>query len=44
MIKSIALISDAVHNLSDIAAMTFSYWAEKVTRRLGWKDGSLQPL
>ena len=33
MIQSMALISDAVHNLSDIAAMTFSYWAEKVSRR-----------
>ena len=32
MIQSMALISDAVHNLSDIAAMTFSYWAEKVSR------------
>jgi cobalt-zinc-cadmium efflux system protein len=28
-----ALISDAVHNLSDIAAMIFSYWAEKVAIR-----------
>ncbi len=33
MIQSMALISDAVHNLSDIAAMLFSYWAEKVSRR-----------
>lgn len=33
LIQSMALISDAVHNLSDIAAMTFSYWAEKVARR-----------
>ena len=33
MIQSMALISDAVHNLSDIAAMIFSYWAEKVSRR-----------
>jgi len=33
MIQSMALISDAVHNLSDIAAMMFSYWAEKVARR-----------
>lgn len=33
MIQSMALISDAVHNLSDIAAMIFSYWAEKVARR-----------
>jgi cobalt-zinc-cadmium efflux system protein len=32
-IQSMALISDAVHNLSDIAAMTFSYWAEQVSRR-----------
>jgi len=32
MIQSMALISDAVHNLSDIAAMSFSYWAEKVSR------------
>jgi len=30
LIQSMALISDAVHNLSDIAAMIFSYWAEKV--------------
>jgi len=29
------LISDAVHNLSDIAAMIFSYWAEKGFRRPG---------
>jgi cobalt-zinc-cadmium efflux system protein len=33
MIQSMALISDAVHNLSDIAAMGLSYWAEKVARR-----------
>jgi cobalt-zinc-cadmium efflux system protein len=33
MIQSMALISDAVHNLSDIAHMLFSYWAEKVARR-----------
>jgi len=33
MIGSMALISDAVHNLSDIAHMAFSYWAEKVARR-----------
>lgn len=33
MIQSMALISDAVHNLSDIAAMSFTYWAEKVSRR-----------
>ncbi|MDD5168319.1 MAG: cation diffusion facilitator family transporter, partial [Syntrophales bacterium] len=33
MIQSMALISDAVHNLSDIAAMGFAYWAEKVARR-----------
>ncbi len=33
MIQSMALISDAVHNLSDIATMIFSYWAEKVSRR-----------
>ncbi len=33
LIQSMALISDAVHNLSDIAAMIFSYWAEKVSRR-----------
>lgn len=33
LIGSMALISDAVHNLSDIAAMLFSYWAEKVARR-----------
>ncbi len=32
-IQSMALISDAVHNLSDIAALGFSYWAEKVSRR-----------
>jgi cobalt-zinc-cadmium efflux system protein len=33
MIQSMALISDAVHNLSDIVHMLFSYWAEKVSRR-----------
>jgi cobalt-zinc-cadmium efflux system protein len=33
LIQSMALISDAVHNLSDIAAMGFSYWAEQVARR-----------
>jgi cobalt-zinc-cadmium efflux system protein len=33
LIQSMALISDAVHNLSDIAAMIFSYWAEKISRR-----------
>ena len=33
MIQSMALVSDAVHNLSDIAHMLFSYWAEKVARR-----------
>jgi len=33
LIQSMALISDAVHNLSDIAHMLFSYWAEKVARR-----------
>ena len=33
MIQSMALISDAVHNLSDIATMIFSYWAEKISRR-----------
>ena len=33
LIQSMALISDAVHNLSDIAAMSFTYWAEKVSRR-----------
>ncbi len=33
LIQSMALISDAVHNLSDIAAMGFSYWAEKVSGR-----------
>ncbi len=33
LIQSMALISDAVHNLSDIAAMGFSYWAEKVSSR-----------
>ena len=33
MIQSMALVSDAVHNLSDIAAMIFSYWAEKISLR-----------
>jgi cobalt-zinc-cadmium efflux system protein len=33
LIQSMALISDAVHNLSDIASMIFTYWAEKVARR-----------
>lgn len=33
LIQSMALISDAVHNLSDIVAMGFSYWAEKMSRR-----------
>jgi cobalt-zinc-cadmium efflux system protein len=33
MIQSMALVSDAVHNLSDIAAMSFTYWAEKISRR-----------
>ncbi len=33
MIQSMALISDAVHNMSDIAAMGFSYWADKVSNR-----------
>ncbi len=33
LIRSMALISDAVHNLSDIAAMSFTYWAEKISRR-----------
>lgn len=33
LIQSMALISDAVHNLSDIAAMLLSYWAEKIARR-----------
>jgi cobalt-zinc-cadmium efflux system protein len=33
LIQSMALVSDAVHNLSDIAAMGFSYWAEKVSLR-----------
>jgi cobalt-zinc-cadmium efflux system protein len=32
LIQSMALISNAVHNLSDIAHMLFSYWAEKVAR------------
>ncbi len=33
LISSMALISDAVHNLSDIVAMSFTYWAEKMSRR-----------
>lgn len=33
LIQSMALISDAVHNLSDIAHMLFSFWTEKVARR-----------
>lgn len=33
LIQSMALISDAIHNLSDIGAMILSYWAEKVARR-----------
>lgn len=33
LIQSMALISDAIHNLSDIAAMSFTYWAEKISRR-----------
>jgi cobalt-zinc-cadmium efflux system protein len=33
LIQSMALISDAVHNLSDIAAMGLSYAAEKVSLR-----------
>jgi cobalt-zinc-cadmium efflux system protein len=33
LIQSRALISDVVHNLSDIAARGFSYCAEKVARR-----------
>jgi cobalt-zinc-cadmium efflux system protein len=33
LISSMALISDAVHNMSDIAAMGFTYWAEKISRR-----------
>ena len=33
LIQSMALISDAVHNLSDIAAMSFTYWAEKASHR-----------
>jgi len=33
LISSMALISDAVHNLSDIAAMGFTYFAEKMSRR-----------
>jgi cobalt-zinc-cadmium efflux system protein len=32
LIQSMALISDAVHNLSDIAAIGSSYWAEQVAR------------
>ena len=31
--NSVALISDAVHNLGDIAALTLSYWAEKISKR-----------
>jgi cobalt-zinc-cadmium efflux system protein len=33
LISSMALISDAVHSLSDVAAMSFTYWAEKMSRR-----------
>ncbi len=33
LIQSMALISDAVHNVSDIAAMGFAYFAEKMSRR-----------
>jgi len=33
LIQSMALISDAIHNLSDIATMIFSYWSEKVSHR-----------
>lgn len=33
LIQSMALISDAIHNLSDIAAMSFSYWAGKMSLR-----------
>ncbi len=33
LIGSMALVSDAVHNLSDIVHMLFSYWAENVARR-----------
>jgi len=33
LIRSMALISDALHNLSDIAVMAISYGAEKVSRR-----------
>lgn len=33
LIQSMALVSDAVHNLSDIAHMIFSYWAERVACR-----------
>ena len=33
LISSMALISDAIHNLSDIAAMGFTYFAEKMSRR-----------
>jgi len=32
IIQSMALISDALHNLSDIAALSFAYWAEKISR------------
>ena len=32
VIGSMALISDGVHNLSDIAHLLFSYWAERVAR------------
>lgn len=44
LIQSMALISDAIHNLSDIASMGFTYWAEKMSRRpvterktFGWR-------
>jgi cobalt-zinc-cadmium efflux system protein len=33
LIQSTALISDAVHNLSDIASLVTTYWAEKVALR-----------
>lgn len=33
LIQSMALISDAIHNVSDIAAMGFTYFAEKMSRR-----------
>ena len=33
LISSMALISDADHYLSDIAAMSFTCWAEKMSRR-----------